>query len=103
MLAWRFSSLLTVFEENGSLAHGLTGSGVILKRLAGLYHFDVLCGRSFSVRVSDEETDVLRVVGAAVLDLRDVWRKLSWYLDVIWCLRCEVKLAVFSQQRASSE
>lgn len=76
-------------EENGSEAQGLTGSGVIFKRLAGLYHFAVFwwLWDLLSTRVLDDETEVLRVdVGAERLDWRDVWRKLSWYLDVIWCL-----------------
>jgi hypothetical protein len=72
--------LVTALDEKGSDAHGLTGSGVILKRLAGLYHFGVFWWLLLSVKVLDDETEDLRVRGADVLeplDFGDVSRKLS--------------------------
>jgi hypothetical protein len=83
MLACLDSSFVTIFDENGSEAHGLTGSGVIFRRFAGLYHFDVFWWLLLSVRVLDDETELFRVEEADGLDFRDVCRKLSWYLDVI--------------------
>jgi hypothetical protein len=69
--------LVTVLDENGSDAHGLAGSGVILRRLAGLYHFGIFWWFLLSVKVLDDETEELRVEGADGLDFMNLCRKLS--------------------------
>lgn len=73
MLARRLSSLaMGSLESNGLLAHGLAGSGEILRRLAGLYHLGVFCCVEALLEVV--EVEPLR----ADLECRDAWRKLSW-------------------------